>query len=163
MSQIGVTIDGKEYKVELELHQVNDPQFTAKVNGELVEVNLPESNSKALEWISINNRLYEVSMGSDLKWFKSKYGIHNIEARDLESTVSRPSSRDGRVKAPVPGKIAKILVSINDTVDVGTPLLILEAMKMENIIRSPRAGKVKEIQVEVGKNVFLNQVLVEVE
>lgn len=163
MSQIGVTIDGKEYKVELELYQINEPSFTVKVNGEPLEVSLSEGTGKTFDWLSINNRFYEVSSGSDLKWIKSKYGVHNIEVRDLESTVSRPSSRDGRVKAPVPGRINKILVSVNDKVEVGTPLIVLEAMKMENVINSPRNGTVKEISVEVGKNVLLNQVMVEIE
>lgn len=56
----------------------------------------------------------------------------------------------GDIRAPMPGRITSILVKQGESVDVGTPLLILEAMKMQNEIVSPMAGKVKSILIEEG-------------
>jgi len=67
------------------------------------------------------------------------------------------------VKCPMPGKIIKILVAVDQVVEDGTPLLLVEAMKMENEIRSPTKGKVTKIFVEAGQNVEANAKLVSVE
>lgn len=63
------------------------------------------------------------------------------------------------VKAPMPGLIRKIAFQLGDTVEKGDTLFILEAMKMENLIKAPRAGKVAEICVEVNAAVEKNQIL----
>jgi biotin carboxyl carrier protein len=55
--------------------------------------------------------------------------------------------------APMPGKIVKILVARRQEVAVGAGLLVIEAMKMQNELRAPRAGRVEEIYVEEGKGV----------
>lgn len=64
------------------------------------------------------------------------------------------------VKAPMPGLILDIKVQAGQEVKKGDPILILEAMKMENILKSPGDGVVKEIKVEVRQNVEKNQVLI---
>ncbi len=69
----------------------------------------------------------------------------------------------GEVRAPMPGLILKVLVEAGDTIDVGQPLLIMEAMKMENEIRSPVAGTVKEILVAEQHPVEKDALLVVVE
>ncbi len=63
------------------------------------------------------------------------------------------------VTAPMPGKIAQILVSVGDEVTEDDELLTLEAMKMENPIYSTASGKVQEIKVTEGQNVGAEQVL----
>lgn len=67
---------------------------------------------------------------------------------------------DSVVKAPMPGLIVRLLKNVGDTVTKGERLLIVEAMKMENELKSPIAGKVKEIHVAVGRPVDKGQVLV---
>ncbi len=69
----------------------------------------------------------------------------------------------GEVRAPMPGLVLKVLVSPGDTVEVGQPLLIMEAMKMENEIRSPVAGSVKEVRVSKNQPVEKDALLVVVE
>jgi biotin carboxyl carrier protein len=65
------------------------------------------------------------------------------------------------VKAPMPGLIVDIKVTPGQPVAPGDPILILEAMKMENIIKSPGAGVVKAIKVNLRDNVEKNQVLIQ--
>ena len=69
----------------------------------------------------------------------------------------------GEVRALMPGRITSILVREGETVGVGTPLLILEAMKMQNEVASPIAGRVKSVRVQEGVTVKKDSVLVVVE
>ncbi|KEO75057.1 acetyl-CoA carboxylase biotin carboxyl carrier protein subunit [Anditalea andensis] len=65
------------------------------------------------------------------------------------------------IKAPMPGLIFEIKVKVGDLVKKGDPVLVLEAMKMENILKSPGDGEVKEIKVSKGASVEKNQVLIQ--
>ena len=67
------------------------------------------------------------------------------------------------IKAPMPGLILEINVSVGQEVNEGDNLLILEAMKMENSFDSPRAGIIKSISVEKGQAVEKGQLLIEFE
>lgn len=70
------------------------------------------------------------------------------------------AGHDTVVKAPMPGLIVRLLKNVGDTVTKGERLLIVEAMKMENELKSPIAGKVNEIHVAVGRPVDKGQILV---
>jgi biotin carboxyl carrier protein len=73
----------------------------------------------------------------------------------MESSRADVSAGDGDlpINARIPGLVVKILVEEGQTVALNAPLIILEAMKMENEIRAPREGVVKNIVVEVGQSV----------
>ena len=66
------------------------------------------------------------------------------------------------VKAPMPGKIIDVLVRENTNVLRGEPLVILEAMKMQNEIQSPVNGQVVSISVKPGNNVMKDDLLIEI-
>lgn len=163
MSKISVTIDGHTYDVEVNLHQRAGSALTVKVNGEELQVIVPEmEDPDNMEWIIIDNRPYEIAIDRSLRWIKSYSGRHRLEVRDRETAVVRPMSRDGRVKAPIPGIITRVLVEPGQTVQAGQPILVLEAMKMENEIRAPRAGVVSELNVRQGQDVRLHSVIAEI-
>lgn len=67
------------------------------------------------------------------------------------------------IKAPMPGTIVDILVQVGDQVGADQDLLVLESMKMENVISSTSGGRVTAIEVEVGQNVTANKVLARVD
>ena len=67
------------------------------------------------------------------------------------------------VTAPMPGKVLAIKVNVGDSVKSGTPVLVLEAMKMENDIVAPKDGKVVAINANVGDSVESGAVLVSLE
>ncbi len=71
-------------------------------------------------------------------------------------------SGDGHLKAPIPGLVAKVLVAVGEQVEAGQPLLILEAMKMENEIRAPLSGWIKTLNVAPGQSVSHNELLAEI-
>ena len=64
------------------------------------------------------------------------------------------------IVAPMPGRIVKVLVTPDEAVAAGQPLVVVEAMKMENELRAPRAGTVAEVRVAEGASVEANTVLV---
>ena len=58
-----------------------------------------------------------------------------------------------RIDAPMPGKVVRVLVKVGDEVEEGQGLIVVEAMKMENELKSPKAGKVTELQAQEGATV----------
>ena len=65
-----------------------------------------------------------------------------------------------RVIAPMPGRVVRVLVSVGDAVEARQPVAVVEAMKMENELRSPKSGHVKEVAVSAGTSVEAGRVLV---
>ena len=75
--------------------------------------------------------------------------------------ISKEIPTINKLDAPMPGNILDVLVSKGDKVAKGDPLLILEAMKMENVIKAPTDVTIQKINVLVGDNVGKNQTLIE--
>ncbi len=72
------------------------------------------------------------------------------------------SSGAGSVEAPMPGRVVKLLVEAGATVEAGDPVIIVEAMKMENELHAPAAGTVGEFRVQAGDTVDAGQLLVDI-
>ena len=70
---------------------------------------------------------------------------------------------DQKVVAPMPGRIVRVLVSSGDEVTARQPVVVVEAMKMENELRSPKTGRIKEICVTAGESVEAGRVLAVIE
>jgi biotin carboxyl carrier protein len=163
MTKLAVTIDDVEYNVEIRDIPSSPNEMAAIIDGEEIPVFVPGGDEfEAYEWIVIGSRPYEVAVDSDLNWLQAFDGRHEIEVRDLDATVSRPVSGDGRIKAPIPGLITRIMVEPGQEVEVGQPLVVLEAMKMENEIQAPRSGQVQHLAVEPGQTVVLDDLLIEI-
>jgi biotin carboxyl carrier protein len=69
----------------------------------------------------------------------------------------------GQRSAPMPGRVVRVLVVHGEDVEARQPVVVVEAMKMENELRSPKAGRVKDIAVEAGTSVEAGRVLVVIE
>lgn len=161
MSMISVTIDGQTFEVELELS--TSGEIAARVDGTPVQISASSlGGGEPLEWVVVDGRPHELLVDRDLHWLRSRAGLHRLELRDRSVRIARPTRSDGRIKAPIPGLIARVLVVPGQLIDVGQPLLVLEAMKMENEIRAPRAGIVAQLNVAPGQAVTLQQVLAEI-
>lgn len=65
-----------------------------------------------------------------------------------------------RITAPMPGRVVRVLVAAGDIVEARQPIVVVEAMKMENELRSPKAGRVKDVAVAAGTSVEAGRVLV---
>ncbi|MCA9990431.1 MAG: biotin attachment protein [Ardenticatenaceae bacterium] len=164
MTLLTVTIEGHTFEVDLALRHAQEHTVTAVVNGEAVEVFIPDMRfmADAVEWMVVNSRPYEVVFNQELSWLRAYGGLHQIEVRDMDATTQPPRSGDGRVKAPIPGLITRVLVRPGEQVEAGQILLVLEAMKMENEIRAPMMGTVSTVLVVPQQSVARGDMLVEV-
>src|SRR6476646_5692786 len=89
--------------------------------------------------VKVNGNSYDISIANELDLLIESMGI-SVGAGKVVNEI----------KAPMPGLILEICVTIGQEVTENEPLLILEAMKMENTLVSPRSGKIKTITVEKG-------------
>jgi 3-methylcrotonyl-CoA carboxylase alpha subunit len=87
------------------------------------------------------------------QWHLFRNGAHRVLALQSAQTAPEPDSRLGTLAAPMPGKVLQVLVAVGAKVAKGTPLVILEAMKMEHSIAAPHDGRVAEIHFQAGEQV----------
>lgn len=102
--------------------------------------------------VKINGSAYRINLADRYDQMVERLGlgaIHAVAAHDI--------------KAPMPGLVLDIMVQAGDAVTKDAPILILEAMKMENVIKAPGDGVVKAIRVEKGAAVEKNALLIEME
>ena len=140
MKKFKFTIKGKEYDVI-----VND--FDKDVSN-----------------IEVNGTSYEVEVQSEVKVTKTPKLIRKpVVLEPGEGAIAKKSGGVSMVKAPLPGSIFKLNVTVGDVVKKGDILLIMEAMKMENNILSEKNGIVKSVKVVVGDTVLQEDLLIELE
>ena len=116
-----------------------------------VEVVSSDFSSKKYK-VKVNDSVYEVAIANELDQLIKAMGIEKGRVKVVNA-----------IKAPMPGLILEINVSVGQEVKINDPLLILEAMKMENSFLSPRDGIIKSIAVEKGNAVEKGQLLIEFE
>lgn len=111
---------------------------------------------------NVKKKAYEAKMAAEAEQ-KATEAKAQQEAEAKKNTVVAQPITGNVVEAPLPGRVIEILVKVGDTVKIGQPVVILEAMKMENSITSNYNGKIKQILVASGEAVPANAVLVELE
>lgn len=163
MSTIQITIDGVNFDAEVQVDPHTPTGATVVIGGATLHIAIPHGAAgDAVAWALVDGRSYELVVDRQLRSLCSARGLHRLELRDRAMPSERPASADGRVKAPIPGTVARLLVCAGQAVETGQPLLVLEAMKMENQICAPRAGTIERLNVEAGQSVALNAVLAEI-
>lgn len=158
-------IGQNEYEIEIR----DDEIF---VNGERIDVDLRQSGGPELYSMLYNGRSYELlieaerfTYGVTLRGEHFDVQVEDERTRRLNIGRKMVSIPEGEVvvTAPIPGLIVKILVEPGDSIVEEQPLVILEAMKMENEIRAVRSGVVKSVAIQPGARVEQNSVLLVVE
>jgi acetyl/propionyl-CoA carboxylase alpha subunit len=94
-----------------------------------------------------------------------RYGFELADPRSLQGRRGAGGGADGprAVKAPMPGRVVRVLVAVGDEVAEGQGLVVIEAMKMQNELKSPKAGRVVRVGVAVEGTVGAGDVLMVVE
>lgn len=94
-----------------------------------------------------------------------EYGVRLSDPKHLRGTGAGAGEQGGlaQVKAPMPGKVVRVLVEAGQAVESGQGLVVVEAMKMQNELKSPKSGIVAELRAETGATVNAGEVLVVVE
>ena len=89
--------------------------------------------------------------------------LQSARAKVAGRAAAAPKSGPSAVQSPMPGKVVKVLVAVGDEVKAGQGVVVVEAMKMENELKSPKAGKITELHAKEGGTVEINAKLVAVE
>ena len=113
-------------------------------SAEVVEINEAEKQFK----IKINNHQYSLKIKDQYDELLKNLGLDSINSQKIKE-----------IKSPMPGLVLKILVNEGDLIKKGENLLILEAMKMENMIKAPADLIVKKINVKIGDKLEKNQLM----
>jgi biotin carboxyl carrier protein len=160
-----VTIDGKHYRLELNRA---DGRWSCLLDGREVEVDAVLVRLDVLS-LRIGSKAYEVKCeraGGDMHlWVGSaRFAAEVRDPRSLRGRIRAVNKRGPRkLVAPMPGKIVRVLVSQGAEVEAGAGVLVVEAMKMQNEIKSPKKGRIQKILVNEGTAVNAGDVLAIVE
>ncbi len=95
----------------------------------------------------------------------TEYSVTLIDPKRLRGASGAVAHADeaARIVAPMPGKVVRVLVRVGDQVEAGAGIVVVEAMKMQNEMKSPKGGTVVALNVDVGATVNAGDVLAVVE
>ena len=136
-----VRIAEKTYKVEIK--DIHARPVIAHVDGQEFEV-IPENGTKP-------------EARAERSFQKEAQEIKSFE---LLKPRSSPSLNVNEMTAPLPGTVTEVFVKAGDQIESGHAIVVIEAMKMKNSIRSIRAGRIAEVLVSAGHTVAHKQILV---
>ncbi len=149
----GLSVEyGNGFSLVETIWQFGDSIFRGKINGNPVNVKIMSDNKAGDFKLQF--------MGSDVN-----ISIRSTRVSELEKymPVLELDKKITKLKAPITGKITKFLVKEGDEIKAGMELVIIEAMKMENIIRAEQDVKIKKINFEDGSLVGVGEILIEFE
>lgn len=148
-NRVFARVDDREY--ELEASQPEPNVFLLKHEGRVHEfvVGKPADPSQAY---TVSSRHGEVD-------------IRLIDPKKLRGAGGADGQADGlaEIKTMMPGKVVRLIAAIGDAVEKGDAVLVVEAMKMQNDLKAPKAGVVKEFRVDEGATVSAGDVLAVIE
>jgi acetyl/propionyl-CoA carboxylase alpha subunit len=154
--EFSLILDGTTYKIVADGNSI-------LVNGQPFVVGFDEDR------VLVDNVPYEVKL--DTQAGRAVVGgiAYDLSVEGLGDEKAGPKAAaavaagEGAVTAIMPGKIIRLLVEEGDEVAEGDVICILEAMKMENELKAPQAGRVKQVYVQPGQDVETGMVLAEIE
>jgi biotin carboxyl carrier protein len=141
---ITVTIDGEPLAVDA---RQTAEGYSLIVNGRVIDAALTPGESRGEFLVHLPSASVPVA----------------IDASRRRGKTSAQAHGEQRITAPMPGRIVRVLVQPGDIVELRQPVIVIEAMKMENELRAPKAGVVKEVAVEPGASVESGRLLIVVE
>lgn len=159
-----------EEELEIVVEPRTDGRYDVTVGDRSVVADFLATGGRSLHSLLLDETSYEVSVTQDedqarvtARSREFEFRVESEQARnarlvDAASGASGPQT----VKSVMPGRVLRVLVEVGQEVKAGEPLLILEAMKMENEIRSPGEGAVSEILIAEGATVGQGEALVKI-
>lgn len=136
-----------------DLLEIKDGKFHILQDNQSFDATVLDANYETKTFsIKINKNVYTVNLKDKFDLLVEKLGFSNMTVQKVNN-----------IKAPMPGLVLDVLVQVGDAVAKGDSVLILEAMKMENVIKAEGDAVVKSIEITKGTPVEKNQILVEFE
>jgi biotin carboxyl carrier protein len=161
-----VTIAEKVYRVELVR---TEQEWKCKLDGRELPLDVVSAQDGMLSLL-LQGKSYEVKQEivgaeSNVVVGQERFSASVRDPRSFRSRRRAGASEQGvmKIKAPMPGKVVRILAPAGSQVEMGQSVLVIEAMKMQNELKAPKTGVVKKINVEEGAAVEAGQALAEVE
>jgi biotin carboxyl carrier protein len=149
-----LTLDGTTYKIVVDGNSI-------LVNGQPFVVGFEEGR------VLVDGTPYEVTLDESqavVGGIAYDLGVEGLEEEAVGPKLAADSvAGEGAVTAIMPGKLIRVLVAEGDQVAEGDVICILEAMKMENELKAPKAGMIKTLHVQPGQDVEMGSVLAEIE
>lgn len=155
-------VGSNEYEIDI------DADNNVTIDGEPIEVDLQQSGAPEVYSVLYGGHSFDMLIEPHhfdyaITFQGEQFQVLVEDERTRKLNTGRKalaSSHGGAgVTAPIPGLVVKVLVAEGDVVEDGQPLVILEAMKMENEIRSIRPGTVQEVKAVAGQRVEQNEIL----
>ena len=161
-----VTIAEKVYRVELVR---TEQEWKCKLDGRELPLDVVSAQDGMLSLL-LQGKSYDVKQetvgaGSNVVVGQERFSASVRDPRSFRSRRRSGASEQGvmKIKAPMPGKVVRILAPAGSQVEMGQSVLVIEAMKMQNELKAPKTGVVKKINVGEGAAVDAGQALAEVE
>ena len=141
-------------------------EFNVTVHGETYHLKITGAGHRTAErrpfYVSVDGMPEEILVETLQEVVPTEGGM--VDTKRVSKTSRRPkASREGHVTTAMPGTVVDILVKPGDTLKAGDAVLVIEAMKMENEVPAPIAGRVKAVHVAKGDSVNPDEALVEIE
>lgn len=147
------TEDLKMMSNELDIKEFSAGNFSILKGAESHEIRIQSvDREKKIVYVTINGKATSFSIKDKMDLLLEKLGFDTTK-----------STKMNQLKAPMPGLVIEYFVKEGDEVQAGDKLMILEAMKMENVIKATGEGKIKKLVVTKGNTVEKNQLLIEFE
>jgi biotin carboxyl carrier protein len=158
-----VQIAGKTRTVEL---QLDSDRWQISLDGVALDADAVEISPNIFS-ILLNGESYEVRLAAandgklTLQTRHHEFVAQVIDPRAWRGRRHGPVEAEGRqqIVAPMPGKVVRLLVKTGDKVEAGQGLLVVEAMKMQNEVRSPKTGTVERLLAKEGQAVYAGDIL----
>jgi biotin carboxyl carrier protein len=161
-----VTIAEKVYRVELVR---TEQEWKCKLDGRELPLDVVSAQDGMLSLL-LQGKSYEVKQEtvgteSNVVVGQERFSASVRDPRSYRSRRRSGASEQGvmKIKAPMPGKVVRILAPAGTQVEIGQSVVVIEAMKMQNELKAPKTGMVKKISVIEGAAVEAGQALAEVE
>jgi biotin carboxyl carrier protein len=161
-----VTIAEKVYRVELVR---TEQEWKCKLDGRELPLDVVSAQDGMLSLL-LQGKSYEVKQEtvgaeSNVVVGQERFSASVRDPRSYRSRRRSGASEQGvmKIKAPMPGKVVRILAPAGAQVEIGQSVVVIEAMKMQNELKAPKTGVVKKISVAEGAAVEAGQALAEVE
>lgn len=168
---VWLELTGKRVKVEIPAAGLAgaDSAVECAVDGRAVAVDARMVEVGVLSLI-VEGRQYRCvldldGMGTGVWIGGRRYGFSVADPRSLAARRGASTDADGprQLKAPMPGRVVRLLAAVGDAIEEGQGIVVIEAMKMQNELRSPKTGKLVRLDVAIDDTVGAGAVLAVVE
>jgi biotin carboxyl carrier protein len=154
-------VGGRRRTVEV---RMREGRYTVILDGRPLDLDMQRTGAGFLSLL-VAGRSHSVGLEKTAAGYMVRVSGQAIDVALFEGASAAASahaaSGAARVTAPMPGKIVRVLVEEGQEVEAGAPLVVIEAMKMENELRAPRGGRVEKLGARAGQAVEGGALLVE--